>query len=303
MILHMLSVLSVVAAIAVVPVCIIALIKFYSCNNAVTKYITANPTLSKRGANLKVAISILAAAVVMFAVLLPTMEKVDYIAFKNYSDRIDDMDTDSDNTKSTSYSSAVTVASDNDSLCFKMNIDEFINAYNDLDDVKKDSMLKLDMAKAKKSSFDKLDANQKERKGIMYQWNNQYSVMASVDRKDPNIQEGFVVFCNDYGEITGISYVITNHLFDIYEANGKSYLPTQDSYRAFSVVNPYLIFDEYCDILQEILDNGYTYKYDDGILYQCGKDEERDTWIYSMQALTKEDYEGYVNARENKGNN
>ena len=269
----------------------------------VTKYITANPTLSKRGANLKVAISILAAAVVMFAVLLPTMEKVDYIAFKNYSDRIDDMDTDSDNTKSTSYSSAVTVASDNDSLCFKMNIDEFINAYNDLDDVKKDSMLKLDMAKAKKSSFDKLDANQKERKGIMYQWNNQYSVMASVDRKDPNIQEGFVVFCNDYGEITGISYVITNHLFDIYEANGKSYLPTQDSYRAFSVVNPYLIFDEYCDILQEILDNGYTYKYDDGILYQCGKDEERDTWIYSMQALTKEDYEGYVNARENKGNN
>lgn len=60
------------------------------------------------------------------------------------------MDTDSDNTKSTSYSSAVTVASDNDSLCFKMNIDEFINAYNDLDDVKKDSMLKLDMAKAKK---------------------------------------------------------------------------------------------------------------------------------------------------------
>ena len=226
MILHMLSVLSVVAAIAVVPVCIIAFIKFYSCNNAVTKYITANPTLSKRGANLKVAISILAAAVVMFAVLLPTMEKVDYIAFKNYSDRIDDMDTDSDNTKSTSYSSAVTVASDNDSLCFKMNIDEFINAYNDLDDVKKDSMLKLDMAKAKKSSFDKLDANQKERKGIMYQWNNQYSVMASVDRKDPNIQEGFVVFCNDYGEITGISYVITNHLFDIYEANGKSYLPT-----------------------------------------------------------------------------
>lgn len=172
-----------------------------------------------------------------------------------------------------------------------------------MDDVKKDSMLKLDMAKAKKSSFDKLDANQKERKGIMYQWNNQYSVMASVDRKDPNIQEGFVVFCNDYGEITGISYVITNHLFDIYEANGKSYLPTQDSYRAFSVVNPYLIFDEYCDILQEILDNGYTYKYDDGILYQCGKDEERDTWIYSMQALTKEDYEGYVNARENKGNN
>lgn len=303
MILHMLSVLSVVAAIAVVPVCIIAFIKFYSCNNAVTKYITANPTLSKRGANLKVAISILAAAVVMFAVLLPTMEKVDYIAFKNYSDRIDDMDTDSDNTKSTSYSSAVTVASDNDSLCFKMNIDEFINAYNDLDDVKKDSMLKLDMAKAKKSSFDKLDANQKQRKGIMYQWNNQYSVMASVDRKDPNIQEGFVVFCNDYGEITGISYVITNHLFDIYEANGKSYLPTQDSYRAFSVVNPYLIFDEYCDILQEILDNGYTYKYDDGILYQCGKDEERDTWIYSMQALTKEDYEGYVNARENKGNN
>ena len=131
MILHMLSVLSVVAAIAVVPVCIIAFIKFYSCNNAVTKYITANPTLSKRGANLKVAISILAAAVVMFAVLLPTMEKVDYIAFKNYSDRIDDMDTDSDNTKSTSYSSAVTVASDNDSLCFKMNIDEFINlVYN-----------------------------------------------------------------------------------------------------------------------------------------------------------------------------
>ena len=55
--------------------------------------------------------------------------------------------------------------------------------------------------------------------------------------------------------------------------------------------------------MQEILDNGYTYKYDDGILYQCGKDEERDTWIYSMQALTKEDYEGYVNARENKGNN
>ena len=51
------------------------------------------------------------------------------------------------------------------------------------------------------------------------------------------------------------------------------------------------------------MDNGYTYKYDDGILYQCGKDEERDTWIYSMQALTKEDYEGYVNARENKGNN
>ena len=64
-----------------------------------------------------------------------------------------------------------------------------------------------------------------------------------------------------------------------------------------------ILIDEYCDILQEILDNGYTYKYDDGILYQCGKDEERDTWIYSMQALTKEDYEGYVNARENKGNN
>ena len=295
------AIYTIIAAIAVTIVLIPFYDKWYWFEDGFIKMILH--TLSKRGANLKVAISILAAAVVMFAVLLPTMEKVDYIAFKNYSDRIDDMDTDSDNTKSTSYSSAVTVASDNDSLCFKMNIDEFINAYNDLDDVKKDSMLKLDMAKAKKSSFDKLDANQKERKGIMYQWNNQYSVMASVDRKDPNIQEGFVVFCNDYGEITGISYVITNHLFDIYEANGKSYLQTQDSYRAFSVVNPYLIFDEYCDILQEILDNGYTYKYDDGILYQCGKDEERDTWIYSMQALTKEDYEGYVNARENKGNN
>ena len=81
---------------------------------------------------------------------------------------------DSDNTKSTSNSSAVTVASDNDSLCFKMKIDEFINAYNDLDDVKKDSMLKLDMAKAKKSSFDKLDANQKERKGIMYPYHQFY---------------------------------------------------------------------------------------------------------------------------------
>lgn len=99
--LHIMSVLSVVAIIAAVLICIFSLIKYFSYNKEVKAYRAANPTLPKHGANLKVTIPVLAAALVACLILSPIMEDIDTKAYNVY------LDQSSSKSDSTQYSDLV----------------------------------------------------------------------------------------------------------------------------------------------------------------------------------------------------
>ena len=121
--LHIMSVLSVVAIIAAVLICIFSLIKYFSYNKEVKAYRAANPTLPKDGANLKVTIPVLAAALVACLILSPIMEDVDTKAYNVY------LDQGSSKSDSTKYSDLVEKRASGE-WQFKYTLKEYVKKLN-----------------------------------------------------------------------------------------------------------------------------------------------------------------------------
>lgn len=178
--LHIMSVLSVVAIIAAVLICIFSLIKYFSYNKEVKAYRAANPTLPKHGANLKVTIPVLAAALVACLILSPIMEDIDTKAYNVY------LDQSSSKSDSTQYSDLVEKRASGE-WQFKYTIKEYVNKFNKVTN----SEISVKSAELKKS--DKLNS---------YIWNDTggYTMITTYSDNDKIFAIDFNVDSEYYEE-------------------------------------------------------------------------------------------------------
>lgn len=178
--LHIMSVLSVVTIIAAVLICIFSSIKYFSYNKEVKMYRAANPTLPKYGANLKVTIPVLAAALVACLILSPIMEDIDTKAYNVY------LDQSSSKSDSTQYSDSLEKRASGE-WQFKYTIKEYVNKFNKVTN----SEISVKSAELKKS--DKLNS---------YIWNDTggYTMITTYSDNDKIFAIDFNVDSEYYEE-------------------------------------------------------------------------------------------------------